>query len=152
MDTTITIRFVKKEEIPALVLLCEQHAIFEESAYNQENKAVLLRKHLFADISPLYCLVAEKAGELIGYATYMKQYSTWDAGFYIYMDCLFMNDKSRGFGVGERLMNRIKEEAVKMDCALIQWQTPDFNVRAIKFYERIGATSKSKERFYLKAN
>lgn len=80
----------------------------------------------------------------------MKQFSTWDANNYVYMDCLFLSDKSRGFGIGEKLIQRIKEEAANLDCSLIQWQTPDFNKRAMKFYDRIGAKSKSKKRYFLK--
>jgi GNAT superfamily N-acetyltransferase len=79
----------------------------------------------------------------------MKQYATWDAAYYVYMDCLFLTEDARGKGVGEELINRIKLEANALDCTHIQWQTPDFNERAIKFYNRIGATSKSKERFFL---
>jgi hypothetical protein len=41
-------------------------------------------------------------------------------------------------------------EGGKLKCNHIQWQTPDFNKRAIKFYERIGGISKSKERYFLK--
>ncbi len=80
----------------------------------------------------------------------MKQFSTWDAEHYIYMDCLFLNENWRGFSLGEKLVDIIKEEARKLGCSLIQWQTPDFNIRAIKFYNRIGATYKTKERFFLK--
>ncbi|MFT5917067.1 MAG: hypothetical protein ACI81T_003581, partial [Bacteroidia bacterium] len=47
------------------------------------------------------------------------------------------------------LIRRIQSEAKKLNCSLIQWQTPDFNTRAMKFYKRIGASSKSKERFFL---
>ena len=79
----------------------------------------------------------------------MKQFSTWDAQYYVYMDCLFMQEAARGFGIGEKLVNKMKEESRKSGCDLIQWQTPEFNERAIKFYKRIGAASKSKERFYL---
>jgi GNAT superfamily N-acetyltransferase len=80
----------------------------------------------------------------------MKQFSTWDTDFYIYMDCLFLTEESRGYGIGEKMMNVIKLEAKKLNCSLIQWQTPNFNTRAIKFYNRIGGISKTKERYFLK--
>jgi GNAT superfamily N-acetyltransferase len=108
--------------------------------------------HLFANAPTLYCLVVEIDAQLIGYATYMKQFSTWDSKFYVYMDCLFLNDLCRGLGIGEQLMHRIKIESVKLDCELIQWQTPDFNEGAIRFYNRIGASSKTKERFFLSSD
>ena len=82
----------------------------------------------------------------------MKQYSTWDAKEYLYMDCLFLFEEYRGLGIGEELVNTMKEFGRKEDIDLIQWQTPDFNVRAIKFYRRLGASSKSKERFFLTIN
>ncbi|PHR71204.1 MAG: GNAT family N-acetyltransferase [Lutibacter sp.] len=145
----IKIRFTKEEDINQIIDLCEAHANYEQCEYEKDGKAERLSNSLFSDNPKLFCLVVEKENQLIGYATYMKQYSTWDANEYIYMDCLFMNENARGHGLGENLVRRIQEEGKKLNCNLIQWQTPDFNVRAIKFYRRIGAKSKEKERFFL---
>lgn len=150
MNDKPIIRFVVRDDLPQLVALCQLHAEFEQSDYDKNGKQAKLKKHLFSDSPALYCLVVEYKKESIGYATYMKQFSTWDTEFYIYMDCLFIKDTYRGLGIGAQLMERIKIESKKLDCKLIQWQTPNFNTRAIKFYNRIGATSKSKERFFLK--
>lgn len=144
-----TIRFAEKADLDALVHLCELHARFEQCDYEPKGKSQGLSKQLFSEVPSLHCLVVEHADQLVGYATYMRQFSTWDADFYVYMDCLFLAEASRSLGIGERLMNRIKEEARNAQCTHIQWQTPDFNVRAMKFYDRIGATSKSKERYFL---
>ena len=144
-----TLRFAIKSDLNNLVGLCERHAVFEQSEYDATNKKELLDSHLFKKDPSLFCLVVEYKKELIGYATYMKQFSTWDAEFYIYMDCLFMDDKFRGFGIGEELVNRIKKETKENGCSHIQWQTPEFNKRAMKFYDRIGAQSKSKARYFL---
>ena len=146
------IRFIQKSDLKELVNLCKLHAIFEESEYDSTDKAWKLNKHLFSDNPITYCLVVEQEEELIGYATYTKQFSTWDASFYVYMDCLFLKEEARGNGIGESLVNHIKIEATKLSCNLIQWQTPSFNKRAIKFYNRIGGVSKSKERYFLKTN
>lgn len=145
----ITIRFIKNEDVNQLIGLCEAHAIYEKSNYSKNGKVAQLKKDLFSLNPKLYCLIVEKNNKLIGYATFMKQYATWDAQEYIYMDCLFMKEEARGLGLGEQLVDKIKEEGQKLGCELIQWQTLDFNVRAIKFYKRIGATCKSKERFFL---
>ena len=150
MKNDPNIRFAKKEDLQELVRLCKLHAIFEESEYNSINKDKKLEVPLFSNNPSLYCLVVEEANKLIGYTTYMKQFSTWDADFYVYMDCLFLTEESRGYGLGERLINRIKKESKRLNCKLIQWQTPEFNKSAIKFYNRIGAVPKSKERYFLK--
>jgi len=144
------VRFIEKLDLNDLIKLCELHAVFEQSEYNSKNKKQKLEKHLFSDKPTLFCLVVEHLDKIIGYATYMKQFSTWDSDFYIYMDCLFMTEESRGFGIGEKLIDRIKIEGIKNQCTHIQWQTPDFNKRAMKFYNRIGAESKTKERYFLK--
>jgi len=143
------IRFIQKNDLDELLCLCEAHALYEKARFSKERKKENLTKHLFSSTPILYCLVIELDSKLIGYATYMKQYSTWDADFYVYMDCLFLNEKSRGLGLGKELMNKIKEEAKKLGCDLIQWQTPTFNTGAINFYKKIGAESKNKERFFL---
>ena len=147
-----SIRFLEKTDIPNLVKLCEAHAIYEQAEYAKEGKAKHLEKDIFSLRPKLYCLVVEDKAGLLGFATYMKQYSTWDASEYIYMDCLFLIEQARGFGIGEKLILQIKEEATKLGCSLIQWQTPEFNTRAVKFYKRIGAASKSKERFFLEVS
>ena len=144
------VRFIEKSDLNDLIKLCELHAVFEQSEYNSKNKKQKLEKHLFSDKPTLFCLVVEHLDKIIGYATYMKQFSTWDSDFYIYMDCLFMTEESRGFGIGEKLIDRIKIDGIKNQCTHIQWQTPDFNKRAMKFYNRIGAESKTKERYFLK--
>ncbi len=145
------IRFVASNDLEQLVNLCQLHANFEKSNYNSQHKITHLKEALFKETPDLYCLVvATEENNLIGYTTFMKQYATWDASFYIYMDCLFLTKEARGFGLGEQLIDQIKKEALNLNCSLIQWQTPDFNKRAMKFYKRIGATSKNKERFFLK--
>jgi len=144
-----TIRFAQREDLDELVKLCEEHAIYEKADYSKINKKENLSAHLFSQEPTLYCLVVELNSHLIGYATYMRQFSTWDTNFYVYMDCLFLNNNSRGLGLGVELMERIKEESLILGCDLIQWQTPTFNEGAIKFYNRMGAYSKNKERFFL---
>jgi len=143
------IRFIREDEVDKMVQLCELHALFEKSSYTKEGKEEKLRHFLFNENPSLYCLVALWKNKIVGYATYMKQFSTWDAKYYFYMDCLYLMEESRSMGIGQKLVERIREEGVKTGIDLIQWQTPEFNVRAIKFYKRIGAEGKAKERFFL---
>ena len=149
MNLQTHIRFAKPDDIHQIIDLCDAHAVYEKCEYSKDNKANQLADDLFSETTKLHCLVAENSDKLIGYATYMKQYSTWDANEYIYMDCLYLKEVARGAGIGEKMIRKIQEEGKKLGCNLIQWQTPDFNVRAIKFYKKIGATSKNKKRFFL---
>jgi len=143
------IRFAEKRDLPQIIDLCEEHADYETANYVRKNKSELLAKYLFCQNPSLKCLVVEQENLIVGYATFMRQFSTWDTDFYIYLDCLFLKENTRRNGLGGLLVKRVKEYAKNQNCSTVQWQTPDFNKKAIDFYRKIGGISKSKERFYL---
>ena len=148
----VVIRNIKPGEIENLIPLCSLHAAYEKAPFDAKGKADKLRRYLFEENPALHCLVALKDGKMIGYASFMKQFSTWDADFYMYMDCLYLLEEFRGFGIGRQLINRIEEESQRLGITQIQWQTPNFNTRAMKFYDRLGGVSKSKERYFLECS
>lgn len=145
----MNIRYAKEIDLPQIIKLCKAHAEFEQANYEKTNKIALLSKFLFAENPSLKCLVVEQEKLLIGYATFMKQFSTWDANFYIYLDCIYLRENTRGKGLGKKIIEMIKEYGKSESCKIVQWQTPDFNQKAIAFYNKIGGISKSKERFFL---
>jgi ribosomal protein S18 acetylase RimI-like enzyme len=143
------IRRARPEDLPGLVTLCQEHAEFEQAEYSTHGKDEKLKNYLFGEQPACFCLVVEMDGGVVGYATYSKEFSTWDAGFYIHMDCLFLRPHARSLGIGEQLVKMIVQEARELQCHIVQWQTPKFNTQAIKFYKRTGAIEKEKMRFYL---
>ena len=66
------------------------------------------------------------------------------------MDCLYLRPQARNYGIGKKLVDEIVRITKLNGYQEIQWQTPEFNKKAIKFYQRIGATYKEKYRFNLK--
>lgn len=148
---TPTIRPIRQEELDILIELCVEHAAYEQAEYHVDGgKKDRLAEAIFRDPPRLYCLVALQENRIIGYASYTLQYATWDAREYLYLDGLYLLGSARGHGIGEQLMQRVYEAARQLNCEWIQWQTPDFNHRAIKFYKRLGAFAKTKERFFWK--
>ncbi len=144
------IRKATPADMAEIINLCAAHAAYEKAEYSTEGKEEKLASFLFRSEPRLFCLIAEDENkQAIGYATYMQEFSTWDAAFYTHMDCLFVQEHARGFGIGEALVEEIKKQSLLIGSTYIQWQTPDWNERAIKFYYRIGAKSKSKLRMYL---
>lgn len=141
------IRNVQVQDLTVLVELCRKHAEYEKASYNPTNKEQLLAEALFTENPKLFCWVVESNEQLIGYASYTFDYSTWDAGLFLYLDCLYLEPKCRGLGIGEEIMQKLREIARQNNCVNIQWQTPDFNKRAIKFYKRMGGLGNNKVRF-----
>ena len=141
------IRFAIPKDLPRIVELCQAHAAFEKASYWSEGKVVQLKAYFFKYPAIAYCLVIENDQQIVGYATFMKQFATWDAAFYLYLDCLYFEPKARGLGLGSQVMQHVMAFAKANDCTRIEWQTPDFNEPAIQFYKKLGATAKTKERF-----
>lgn len=144
------IRFAEERDLSSIIELCKAHAQYERSYFKEENKKELLSKYILNLDSNIKCLIAESDTEIIGYATFFKQFSTWDAGYYMYVDCLFLKENARGNRTGKQIMELIRAFSKEEDCSIIQWQTPNFNTGAIKFYSRLGAERKNKEKFFWK--
>ncbi|WP_281227274.1 GNAT family N-acetyltransferase [Flavobacterium aquiphilum] len=143
------IRDCHPEDIIRLVDLCLKHAEYERASFNPVGKEEKLKNALFGESPKLFCLIAEISGTIVGYASYTFDFSTWDAATFMYMDCLYLEEDARGFGIGEALIEKLKQIATDKNCINIQWQTPEFNKRAIKFYRRIGGIGKDKVRFFI---
>jgi len=144
-----SIRKCEIADLPKLVILCQKHAEFEKAAYSPAGKEESLKEALFGEKPKLFCLAVATKETIVGYVSYTFDFSTWDAQTFMYMDCLFLEEEARSFGIGEVLIDKLKEIAIQNNCINIQWKTPQFNERAIKFYNRIGAKAKDKARFTL---
>lgn len=132
-----------------MVELCRKHAAFEQAAYNAEGKSALLKEAIFAKAPKLFCFVVEKENVLVGYYTFTFDFSTWQARPFLHLDCLYLEPEARGMRIGERIFDHLRQLAKAHNCVNIQWQTPSFNERAIKFYNRMGGLGRDKVRFSL---
>jgi len=144
-----TIRPADKADIAALLELCCEHAEYENAAYQLLDQAAGLTESIFHEPARLFCWVAESAGGLAGYCTYTLEYATWKGAHFIHADCLYLKKDARNQGLGKALMEKMILHAKALNIEEIQWQTPETNVDAIRFYNRMGAASKKKVRFFL---
>ncbi|MFB6524636.1 MULTISPECIES: GNAT family N-acetyltransferase [unclassified Streptomyces] len=147
------VRPARPDDLPRVVELIAEHAAYEKAAPPAPGLADRLAGLLFGTEPPrLRCLVAALPdGTLAGYASCAPELSTWDGTEYLHMDCLYLTEASRGHGLGPLLMAAVRAEAGRLGLAEIQWQTPAWNEGAIRFYDRLGATSKEKHRYSLRA-
>lgn len=146
------IRPASPGDMEALVALCAEHAAYEGTFYDSRDKGEQLSAALFSPSPRLHAWVVEQQGRLVGYATATQEFSTWDAAVFVHMDCLYLREEVRGVGLGRLLMIEIAYLALTLGCVQVQWQTPAWNERAIRFYRRLGAEGKEKVRFCLPAD
>jgi GNAT superfamily N-acetyltransferase len=144
-----TVREVQPSDLPSLIALCAEHARYERASFDPSTKLGLLKDAIFVNPVRLFAWMAWKDGVPIGYATATVEFSTWAACNYLHMDCLFVEEQARGNAVGAKLLHTVKEKARILDLCEVQWQTPDWNIDAMRFYARQGAMAKPKQRFVL---
>ena len=87
----------------------------------------------------LNLLVATLEGRLVGYALYLRTYSSFLARPTLYVEDIFVLEEFRGRGVGRRLIARCAKEAVRTGCGRMEWTVLGWNKRAIRFYTGLGA-------------
>ncbi|MEE8612363.1 MAG: GNAT family N-acetyltransferase [Sphingomonas aquatilis] len=127
--------------------LIRSHAAYEGGQASVTEAA--LRSALDGTPPVLTAWVATEVDVLVGYASATVDFSTWAGRSFLHVDCLFVEDRSRGLGVGAKLLAAVRAHAATHDLEEIQWQTPAWNEDAIRFYRREGATSLPKVRFII---
>ncbi|WP_424211236.1 GNAT family N-acetyltransferase [Streptomyces sp. BI20] len=144
------IRRARPEDLPRLVELIEEHVAYERAAPRPPGLADRLGPQLFASDARLWVLVAELPdGTLAGYAACAPEYAFWNAAHHLHMDCLYLAESARGRGVGADLMAAVADLARAEGMTQVQWQTPEWNEGAVRFYDRLGAVALPKLRYSL---
>lgn len=139
------IRLASKQDYKSIIKLMKAHAEFEGHQF----KLTIKHKSLLElNTLPITIFLVEADNEILGYLSVVKQFSTWDMDWYLYLDCLYLVDKIRGYGLGKDLMQQVKIFAKKQSISKVEWQTPKSNLPAISFYRKLGALSKEKQRFF----
>ena len=131
------VRPAQKEDLNGMYLLVKELAIFEEEP-NAVKTTIEDYEKAF-DSGLISAHVAEDNGEIIGMAIYYMTFSTW-RGRMLYLEDFCVTEKHRSSGVGQQLFDAYIEEAKSRGCAMVKWEVLDWNKKAIKFYERNGAT------------
>ncbi|GAA1856312.1 GNAT family N-acetyltransferase [Myceligenerans crystallogenes] len=147
MSTGLEVREVRRlPESPGVIALIEEHARYE-SGTRAQDPGYPGRLQECLDSGRLVMFVAVDESRYLGYATLTFDVATWTGRMFGHMDCLFVRDGERGAGVGRLLVDRLAERAVEAGAVELQWQTPEWNVRAARFYDRLGASRAGKLRY-----
>ncbi|MEF3305740.1 GNAT family N-acetyltransferase [Paenibacillus sp. GYB003] len=82
--------------------------------------------------------VAEREGDLLGFATLYFSFSTLRANKVAIMNDLFVIEQARGTGVAERLFRACETYTKENGYAYMSWVTASDNKRARRFYDKMG--------------
>ena len=133
------IRNAQSDDISAIIELLQLKAEFDGCPESVEATAQKLKTDLFGETPLAFVLLAEVNGEPIGFATYHFIYSTFLAKPGIWLDDLYLKSAYRSQGIGQSLIDRLRQIAKATGCGRIDWTVATTNDRGINFYERVGA-------------
>ncbi|MAP55818.1 GNAT family N-acetyltransferase [Altibacter sp.] len=135
----ITIRNAEKEDMPKVLELIEELAVFEKEPHAVEVSVGDLEAAGFGAKPMFRCFVAEVDTKIVGMALVYFRFSTWK-GRVLHLEDLIVTNAMRGKGIGERLYAAVLEYGHSLGCKRVQWEVLGWNEGAIKFYERSGAS------------
>lgn len=141
-------RFADPTDVPVIAKLIRELARFEKLESKVTMTEELLAKNLFGPRPFAEALLAEDGSEVVGFALFFHNFSTFLAQPGIYLEDLFVVPERRGRGIGRALLERLAQIAVERGCGRLEWAVLDWNRDAIGFYERLGATPNSEWTVY----
>lgn len=134
-----SVRKAKKSDAAAILSLIRELAIFEK-----EPEAVIVSQDQieedgFGDRPLFECFVAEVSDQVVGMALFYPRYSTWK-GPTFHLEDLIVTEPMKGKGIGTQLYNAFLKHAHQVGVERVEWAVLDWNLPAIKFYQKSGAT------------
>lgn len=114
-------------------------AEFEQLSHQVEATAERLAHALFGPRPAAEAVLAEADGDVVGFAVFFTNFSTFLAQPGLYLEDLFVKPEHRGRGYGKALLSHLAELAVTRNCGRFEWSVLDWNQSAIEFYRSQGA-------------
>ncbi|MDT5026844.1 MAG: hypothetical protein QOE61_3270 [Micromonosporaceae bacterium] len=165
------IRPVRPEDVPAVVAMVHELALFERAPEQCHLTVEQLHAALFAERPALFGHVAvattatatataetaatataattgdRAPGDPFGFALWFLNFSTWEGVHGIYLEDLYVRPEARGTGAGRALLAQLAATCVQRGYRRLDWSVLHWNP-ARDFYGAIGAAARQDWLFY----
>jgi len=123
--------------LPLVRAYCDFYAVSPS-----DEELLTLSRTLIADPERegVQLLARDAEGRAVGFATIFWSWATTSAERIGVMNDLFVAPEARGSGTAEALIEACRVECAARGAGKLTWQTATDNERAMKVYDRIGAT------------
>lgn len=112
--------------------------------YRRENETALSDavtrvtwQRFFDPTEPMFALVAEEDGQLLGLTHYLYHRSTTRIELTCYLQDLFTTPTRRGQGIGRALIEGVAEQARAAGIKRVYWQTHQTNAAGRRLYDTV---------------
>jgi GNAT superfamily N-acetyltransferase len=133
------IRPATPADVPLLLELFAELAEYEKLSDQLVATEELLARALFGERPAAEALIAERGGEVAGYALFYPTFSTFLAIQGIWLEDLFVRPAHRKAGVGRALLAAVAATLRARGGERLEWSALDWNELALGFYRGLGA-------------
>ena len=140
MPHATTVRPIQLTDFPAWTPLWDGYNAF----YGREGDTALpdevtqaTWQRFFDPNEPVFALVAERAGGLVGITHFLSHRSTTRIELTCYLQDLFTLPAERGRGVGRALIQGVCEQAKSAGIKRVYWQTHETNAAGRMLYDKV---------------
>jgi GNAT superfamily N-acetyltransferase len=135
------IRQARPGDVPAISALIRELAAYERASEQAVGTEDDLTAALFGPHPAVFAHVADSGGQIVGFALWFLNFSTWTGRHGIYLEDLYVTPAMRGSGLGRALLAELAAVCVQRGYARIEWWVLDWNEPAIGFYRTLGAAA-----------
>jgi GNAT superfamily N-acetyltransferase len=135
----VQIRDAGPEDVPLLLELFGELADYEKLGDQLQATEELLERALFGDRPAAEALIAERGGEVAGYAIFYSTFSTFLAIQGIWLEDLYVRPEHRKGGTGRALLSAVAAKLRERGGQRLEWSALDWNELALGFYRGLGA-------------
>ncbi len=140
VDTSLIVRPVQLADFPAWLPLWDGYNAF----YGRHGDTALAPaithttwQRFFDANEPVFALVAQRHGRLVGLVHYLFHRSTTRTEPICYLQDLFTAPDARGGGVGQALIEGVYRQAAIAGVSRVYWQTHVDNATGRRLYDRV---------------
>lgn len=131
------IRTARREDAGEILRLIRELAEFENLLDQVRAREEDILRDGFGPKPRFECLLGDIGGQVLGFALYFHNYSTFEGCAGLYLEDIYVSPAARGSGLGRALMARLAKIAVERDCARLDLWVLHWNP-AREFYRRLG--------------
>jgi GNAT superfamily N-acetyltransferase len=137
---SLTIRPAEPHDVNAIFGMIFELAVFEKLEHIVVADEAKLHESLFGAHPAAEALVGEEDGEVVTFALFFHNFSTFLCQKGLYLEDLYVKQNARGKGYGKQMLVALAQLAVDRQCGRFEWSVLDWNENAINFYQGMGAT------------
>jgi GNAT superfamily N-acetyltransferase len=128
-----------EDDVPLILSFIRKLAEYEKLLHLVVATESDIHNNVFGPNPVAEVLLAYWDAEPVGFALFLRNFSTFLGQAGIYLEDLFVDPEHRGKGIGKALLVRLAKITVERGYGRLEWAVLDWNTPSIEFYRSLGA-------------